>query len=96
MESEEKYLTDAEKAVVGQTVEGAVEAVFRWGAIINLGLPHVGFVDALYIDDSDQYEVGRTLQVHVSSFDVRQNKFWLRPPGQTPVVDRLRAKGFDL
>lgn len=86
---------EAERALIGTIVGGTVAAVFRWGVIVELGLSHVGFIDALYVDDNDHYGVGDKVSVYLTRFDARQNKFWLRPPGQTPVSERLRQKGFD-
>lgn len=94
-EGDDMQVSEAERALIGTLVEGTVEAVFRWGVVIDLGLSHVGFIDALYVDDGDRYEVGDRVGVYLSGFDARQNKFWLRPPGQTPVSERLRQKGFD-
>jgi ribosomal protein S1 len=87
---------EAERALIGAIIEGTVAAVFRWGVIVELGLSHVGFIDALYVDDDDRYEVGDKISVYLTRFDARQNKFWLRPPGQTPVSERLQQKGFDV
>jgi hypothetical protein len=30
---------------------------------------------------------------YLSSFDEKTGKFWVRPPGQKPIEDRLREKG---
>jgi len=89
-------VSDVERSLIGSLVEGTVAAVFRWGVVVELGLSHVGFIDALYVDDSDRYEVGDKVSVYLTRFDARQNKFWLLPPGQTPVSERLRQKGFDI
>jgi ribosomal protein S1 len=89
-------VSDVERALIGSLVEGTVAAVFRWGVVVELGLSHVGFIDALYVDDGDRYEVGDKVSAYLTRFDARQNKFWLRPPGQTPVSERLRKKGFDI
>jgi FAD binding domain len=89
-------VSDVERALIGSLVEGTVAAVFRWGVVVELGFSHVGFIDALYVDDGDRYEVGDKVSAYLTRFDARQNKFWLRPPGQTPVSERLRKKGFDI
>lgn len=68
-------------------------AVFRWGVIVDLGLSHVGLIDALYIDDGDGYRVGDVISGYLTTFDERMEKFWLRPPGQVSVTERLRQKG---
>ncbi|MCC5476869.1 hypothetical protein [Streptomyces barringtoniae] len=89
-------VSESEQALIGTLVDGTVEAVFRWGVIVDLGLSHVGFIDALYIDDEDHYAVGDRVSTYLTCFDARQNKFWLRPPGQIPVSERLREKGFEI
>jgi len=61
---------------------------------LDLGLSHVGFIDALYIDDDDHYAVGDVVTGYLSSFDEKTGKFWFRPPGQKPIDQRLREKGF--
>jgi hypothetical protein len=55
---ENMQVGEAERALVGTVVDGVVKAVFRWGVIVDLGLSRVGFIDPLYIDDGDRYEVG--------------------------------------
>jgi hypothetical protein len=90
----ESAISEAEAALLGTLVEGTVVAVFRWGVIVDLKLSHVGLIDALYIDDDDRYEEGDQVRAYLSSFDERMGKFWLRPPGQVPVSERLRQKGF--
>jgi ribosomal protein S1 len=88
---------DTGEALVGSLVEGTVEAVFRWGIIVDLGFPSRGFIDPLYIDDDDPYEVGQRVRAYVVSVDAdAQRKLRLRPPGQTPVADRLRQQGHDV
>lgn len=89
-----KTITGAERALLGTLVEGTVVAVFQWGVIVDLGLSHVGFIDPLYIDDCDHYEKGDRVSAFLSTFDERMERFWLRPPGQVPVSERLRQKGF--
>jgi hypothetical protein len=56
----------------------------------------VGLIDALYIDDGDDYAVGEAVDVYLDSFDEKKDKFIARPPGQVPLVERLRRKGFDV
>ncbi|WP_018653728.1 hypothetical protein [Actinomadura flavalba] len=87
-------ITRKESALLGTLVEGTVLAVFRWGVIVDLNLSHVGLIDALYVDDGDVYEVGGLVTAYLTHFDEHMEKFWLRPPGQTPVSERLREKGF--
>jgi ribosomal protein S1 len=90
----EPMIEPEEAALLGSLVEGRVVAVFRWGVIVDLGLSHVGLIDALYIDDHDTYREGDIVSAYLTSFDERMEKFWLRPPGQVPVSERLREKGF--
>lgn len=75
---------------MGTLVEGEAIAVFRWGVIVDLGLSHVGLIDVLYIEDDDNYQVGDRVSCYLSVFDEMKRKFILRPPGQVPVVERLR------
>jgi len=89
-------ISDAERALIGNLVTGTVQAVFRWGVIVDLGLSHVGFIDPLYIDDNDHYEVGQQVRSYLTTFDEQQRKFWLRPPNQVPVAERLTRKGHDV
>jgi ribosomal protein S1 len=89
-------ISEAERALIGTFVTGTVEAVFRWGVIVDLHLSHVGFIDPLYIDDDSRYEVGQSVRAYLTTFDEQQGKFWLRPPGQVPIADRLRRKGHDV
>ena len=83
-----------ERALLGSLVEGRVIAVFRWGVIVDLGLSHVGLIDALYIDDDDKHTVDDVVTGYLGVFDENMEKFWLRPPGQVPIAERLRQKGF--
>lgn len=85
-----------EAALIGDLIEGTVEAVFRWGVIVNLGLSRVGLIDALYIDDDDSYRVGDKVAGYLESFDDQKQKFIIRPLGQESLSDRLRKKGFDI
>lgn len=87
-------INEAEAALLGSLVEGRVIAAFRWGVIVDLGLSHVGLIDALYVDDEDIYRTGDVVSAYLTTFDERMGKFWLRPPGQIPVSERLREKGF--
>jgi ribosomal protein S1 len=86
---EPPLITPEERALIGTLVTGTVEAVFRWGVIVNLGLTHPGYIDPLYIEDTDRYVVGQVVEAYLSSFNASQRKFWLRPPGQIPVAERL-------
>jgi ribosomal protein S1 len=90
--SEDK-ISEREQALVGSLVEGEVEAVFTWGVIIDLGMSHVGLIDALYVDDDDDYQVGDRVSVYLDSFDSKKNEFILRPPGQVSVAERLKNLG---
>jgi hypothetical protein len=63
---------------------------------VDLGLSHVGFIDPLYLDDGDHYQIGQQVRAYLSTFDERRGEFWLRPPGQVPVDERLRRKGHDV
>lgn len=83
-----------EQALLGSLVEGKVIAVFRWGVIVDLELSHVGLIDALYIDDGDNYAVGDIVSGYLTDFNEQMEKFWLRPPGQTAISERLKNKGF--
>lgn len=87
-------IPESERALLGTLVEGTIVAVFQWGVIVDLNLSHVGFIDPLYIDDCDHYEKGDRVSAYLSTYDNRMEKFWLRPPGQVPVSERLRQKGF--
>jgi len=81
---------------VGQLVTGRVKAVFHWGIIVDLGLPFVGLIDVLYIGPTDLYVIGDQIAAHLDGFDERKKKYILRPPGQVPVIERLRLKGIDI
>ncbi|MFJ9785421.1 hypothetical protein ACIRSS_38015 [Amycolatopsis sp. NPDC101161] len=85
---------DGELELLGTLTEGKVVDVFYWGVWLDLGLSHLGFIDALYIDDDDHYAVGDTVTGYLSSFDERSGKFWFRPPGQKPVEERLRDPNY--
>ena len=87
-------ISEEERGLLGALVEGTVLAVFRWGVIVDLNMSHVGLIDALYVDDDDYYEVGDRVSGYLTHFDERMEKFWLRPPGQISVSERLRQKGF--
>jgi hypothetical protein len=87
-------ISDEEKALLGTLVDGPVVAVLRWGVIVDLSLSHVGLIDALYVDDDDHYGAGDRVRAFLTHYDERMEKFWLRPPGQVPVSERLRQKGF--
>ncbi len=88
--------TAHELGLIGDDVAGTVEAVFRWGVIVNLGLSKVGFIDALYVDNASDYQVGQKVTAILASYDSNKDKFLLRPHGQIPISDRLRAQGFDV
>ncbi|GAA0730781.1 hypothetical protein Drose_26915 [Dactylosporangium roseum] len=90
---EEAKISAQERALIGTLVEGEVEAAFRWGVIVDLGMSRVGLIDALYIDDDDDYQVGGRVSAYLDSFDSKKNKFILRPPGQVPVAERLKNLG---
>lgn len=81
---------DCRKPEFGKLVTGVVEAVFRWGVIVNLGLDHVGLIDVLYIEDDDEYVVGQDVTAYLDVFDEKKSKYILRPPGQTPLIERLK------
>ncbi|MEO6085466.1 MAG: hypothetical protein ABIQ18_20335 [Umezawaea sp.] len=81
---------------IGQLVSGKVLAVFRWGVILDVSLSRVGLIDALYVDNGDSYVVGEAVDVYLDSFDGQKDKFIARPPGQIPLAERLRRKGFDV
>lgn len=85
-----------EPSVIGTTVEAKIIAVFHWGVILDLRLSKVGLIDALYVDDDDEYVVGEAVTVILDDFDEQKDKFIARPPKQIPLVDRLRAKGHDV
>lgn len=87
-------MTHGESRLLGTLVEGQVVRVFYWGVWLDLGLSHIGFIDALYIDDGDHYAVGDTVTGYLSSFDEKTGKFWVRPPGQKPIAERLRDKNY--
>lgn len=74
-------------------VTGVITRVERFGMFVNIGLDRPGFVDPLYIDDSDSYSPGQEIAVYVMFLDERKGQYILRPVGQTPLLDRLRAKG---
>jgi ribosomal protein S1 len=80
----------SEEAPVG----GLITRVERFGMLVDIGLEHPGFVDPVYVDDSDFYAPGQDVTVHVMFFDERKRQYILRPVGQTPLADRLRAKGY--
>ncbi|MFJ4788825.1 hypothetical protein [Streptomyces sp. NPDC088794] len=83
-------LSEAETGRMGTLVEGEAIAVFPWGVIVDLGLSWVGLIDVLYIDDDDNYQVGDRVSCYLECFDQQKRKFILRPPGQVPLVERLR------
>ncbi|MFJ7593461.1 hypothetical protein ACIQZO_40055 [Streptomyces sp. NPDC097617] len=83
-------LSEHEQRLIGEMVDGEVEAVFRWGIIVDLRLSRVGLIDALYIDDEDNYQVGDRVSGYLDCFDEQKGKFILRPPDQIPLAERLR------
>lgn len=89
-------MSDDEPAGAGQLLTGTVLAAFHWGVILDLGLARPGLIDAVYIDDDDEYAVGQEIVVHVDTFDEQKDKFIARPPSQVPLAERLRSKGFDV
>lgn len=88
-ESEEAWLSVAQ-AMIGAEVHGIVVAMHRWGVQVDLSLPGKGFIDPLYIDDSDDYRVGQTVTAIVSSCQERNHVYRLRPLMQTPPTERYR------
>lgn len=82
-------ISEYEHGLIGKIIEGRVEAVFRWGVIVDLGLSRVGLIDALYIDDDDEYYAGQKVSGYMDCFDEKKNEFILRPPTQIPLADRL-------
>ncbi|WP_404868092.1 hypothetical protein ACI1MP_07400 [Kitasatospora griseola] len=88
-----QQLSEHEQSLIGEIVDGAIEAVFRWGVIVDLKLSRVGLIDALYIDDGDCYQVGDRVSCYLDCFDERKDKFILRPPGQTSLAERLGRVG---
>ncbi|MEU4337360.1 hypothetical protein AB0F59_22395 [Micromonospora lupini] len=89
----DELISAQERALIGALVDGVVEAVFRWGVIVDLGMSHVGLIDVLYVDDGDRYHVGSRISAYMDGFDEQKRKFILRPPGQVPLVDRLKRLG---
>ncbi|WP_327695660.1 S1 RNA-binding domain-containing protein [Streptomyces sp. NBC_00459] len=83
-------MSETEMGLMGTLVEGEATAVFRWGVIVDLGLPWDGLIDVLYIEDDDNYQVGDRVSCYLDDFDEMKRKFILRPPGQVPVAERLR------
>nr|BFE77267.1 hypothetical protein GCM10020092_105680 [Actinoplanes digitatis] len=58
-------------------------------------LSRVGLIDVLYVDDDDDYQVGQQVSAYLTVIN-QKREYRLRPPGQVPVVDRLRAAGLDV
>lgn len=85
-----EQLSPHEQGIMGKIVTGEIEAVFRWGVIVDLGLSRVGLIDALYVDDGDDYKIGDQVSGYLDCFDEQKDKFILRPPGQVPLAERLR------
>lgn len=81
---------------IGQLVSGRVVAVFQFGVVLDVSLSRLGFIDVVYIDDSDTYSVGDVVDVYLDTIDERKGYFIARPPHQKSVADRLREKGFDV
>ncbi|TCC36935.1 hypothetical protein [Kribbella sindirgiensis] len=86
-------MPEHERSLMGSIVEGRVLAVFRWGVIVDLGLSHVGLIDALYIDDGDMYVVGGVARGYLTEFNPGMEKFWIRPLGKTPIKERYGRGG---
>jgi predicted RNA-binding protein with RPS1 domain len=84
-----------EYALIGSLMQGGVTAVFPWGIVVDLGGSRVGLIDVLYVDDDDVYQVGQLVSGYLTDINDRK-EYRLRPPQQTPVVDRLRAAGHDV
>jgi predicted RNA-binding protein with RPS1 domain len=89
-------MTEAERALIGTMVDGTIKVVHRWGVFVDLGLSHLGFIDPLYIEDDDHYQVGAQVSAELSNYDDQREIFWLLPPGQVPVAERLRRAGHDI
>ena len=85
-----EQLGEHEQRLIGEMIDGEIEAVFRWGIIVDLGLSRVGLIDALYIDTGDNYQVGDRVSGYLDCFDEQKDKFILRPPNQIPLAERLR------
>jgi ribosomal protein S1 len=84
-----------DRALIGTLLRGTVLRVFAWGIVVDLGRSRIGLIDSLYIDDDDAYEVGQVVSGYLT--DINEKKeYRLRPPQQTPVIDRLRAAGHDI
>lgn len=77
----------------GTPVQGTIIRVERFGMLVDIGLEMPGFVDPVYIDDTDSYAAGQTISAYVLFFDERKRQHILRPVGQIPLPERLRAKG---
>ncbi|MEU6981294.1 MULTISPECIES: hypothetical protein [unclassified Streptomyces] len=87
-------ISESERKLIGSVTEGVIEAVFRWGVIVDLGLSRVGLIDALYIDEASHYLPGELVRCHLDDFDEMKGKFILRPMGQIPLMERLRDAGY--
>ncbi|BDU09238.1 hypothetical protein [Nocardia cyriacigeorgica] len=75
---------------VDTAAEGVVVAVFSWGIVVDLGLPHPGFIDPLYIDDGDSYEAGDSVSGTILAYIPESRQFRLLPVGKVPVADRMK------
>jgi hypothetical protein len=84
-----------DRALIGTLMQGTVLRVFPWGIVVDLGLGRVGLIDVLYIDDDDEYAVGQAVSGYLTDINDKL-EHRLRPPHQTPVIDRLRAAGHDI
>ena len=51
-----------------QEVEGVIECVERWGLVINLGLPFVGFVDGADVSEGVRYKPGERHTFRIQGF----------------------------
>lgn len=91
-----KEIAEHERELIGEIVRGRVEAVFRWGVIVDLEMSHPGLIDALYIDNDDIYSAGDEVEAFLECFDEKKQEFILRPPHQQSLADRLRQKGFNV
>jgi ribosomal protein S1 len=83
------------QALIGTLMEGTVRTVFPWGIVVDLGESRVGLIDVLYVDDDDVYQVGQVVSGYLTDINDK-HEYRLRPPQQTPVIDRLRAAGHDI
>jgi hypothetical protein len=77
---------------IGLLVDGAVSLVRPWGAYVDLGLEHPGYIDPVHILD-DHYEAGDRVEAYIVDFRERSRVYELRPKGSTSLQERLSAGG---